>query len=112
MILKQAIFIGATKTLIKRFPEDARRQAGWQLQMVQSGLEPADWKPMATVAPGVREIRIHQPQEYRIIYVARFPEAIYILHAFEKKTEKTPQRHIDTARAAYAEVQKKRKAKH
>ncbi len=105
---KPAIFIGGTKAAIRRFPDLARRDAGWQLEKVQAGEEPVDWKPMPSVGSGVKEIRIHQPYEHRVIYVARFPEAVYILSAFEKKTERTPQRYIDAARYAYAEVKKKR----
>lgn len=106
MNLKPVIFIGGSKSVIKRFPDSARNDAGWQLQAVQGGKEPADWKPMHSIGHGVREIQIHKPHEHRVIYIARFPEAIYVLHAFEKKVQQTPQRHIDTARSAYAEVKK------
>lgn len=104
MKLKPVIFIGGAKGVIKRFPDQARNDAGWQLQAVQGGKDPADWKPMQSIGPGVKEIRIHKPHEHRVVYIAHFPEAVYVLHAFEKKTQQTPQRHIDTARSAYAEV--------
>ena len=108
MGLKPAIFVGGAKNAIRRFPYEARKEAGLQLQRVQAGKEPADWKPMPSIGPGVREIRIHHPHEHRVIYVAHFPEAVYVLDAFEKKTKQTPQRHIDLARAAYAEIKKRR----
>lgn len=71
--------------------------AGYQLWLVQLGLEPNDWKPMASVGPGVREIRIHTDAEHRVLYVAKFEEGVYVLHAFEKKTPKTPQRDLQIA---------------
>ena len=67
----------------------ARRLAGFQLRRVQHGLDPDDWKPMQAVGPGVREIRVHAVGAHRVFYVATRPEAIYVLHAFEKKTQKT-----------------------
>lgn len=60
-----------------------------KLRRVQQGLEPDDWKPMPRVGPGVREIRIHIAGAHRVFYVTTRPEAIYVLHAFEKKTQKT-----------------------
>ena len=66
--------------------------------MVQHGLEPSDWKPVPTVGPGVREIRIHAEGEHRVFYVAKFRYAIYVLHAFSKKTRKTSKGDIGTAR--------------
>ena len=67
----------------------ARRLAGFQLRRVQQGLDPDDWKPMQTVGPGVREIRIHIAGAHRAFYLATRAEAIYVLHGFEKKTHKT-----------------------
>jgi phage-related protein len=66
---------------------------------------------MPSVAVGAKEIRIRKPHEHRVIYIAQFPEAIYVLSAFEKKTQQTPQRYIDAARQAYAEIQRRRKNK-
>lgn len=88
----------------RRFPADARRQAGHELHQVQQGLSPSDWRPMSSVGAGVVEIRIHTEQEFRVFYMARFEEAVYVLHAFEKKTQKTAKRDIDVARARYAEL--------
>jgi phage-related protein len=82
------------------------RQAGYQLARVQRGEEPSDWKPMPSVGSGVIEIRVHEPDEYRVVYVSNFADAIYVLHAFGKKTQKTPDRDLDIARKAYAQVKK------
>jgi phage-related protein len=106
--MKELRWIGSSKQRLKEFPDEAMDEAGHQLRRVQKGLEPSDWKPMPAIGHGVIELRVHFPGEYRVIYVAKFPEAIYVLHAFGKKTQKTPQRDFDTARAAYAEVEKKR----
>ena len=72
--------------------------AGFQLRRVQQGLQPNDWKPTATVGPGVQEIPVHTEIEHRVLYVARFIEGVYVIHAFEKRTRKTPKRDLDVAR--------------
>lgn len=77
--------------------------------MVQQGLEPDDWKPMASIGPGVKELRIHTGLEHRVLYVAKFEEGVYILHAFSKKTQQTAQRDLERARGRYREVLKGRK---
>lgn len=71
---------------------------------IQNGLAPSDWKPMPDIGQGVREIRLHYEGQFRIIYVARFDDAIHVLHAFQKKTQKTPAREIDIARRRYKEI--------
>ena len=81
-----------------------KREAGHQLDRVQHGLEPTDWKPIKSVGRGVREIRIQFEGQYRVIYVASFPKTIYVLHAFQKKTQKTGRQHIDAARRVLKEV--------
>ena len=81
--------LGSSRRDLRVFPAPARRLAGFQLRRVQHGLDPDDWKPMQTVGPGVREIRIHIAGAHRVFYVATRPDAIYVLHAFEKKTQKT-----------------------
>lgn len=83
------VWLGSSRGDLRTFPALARRLAGFQLRRVQQGLDPHDWKPMQTVGPGVREIRIHIAGAHRVFYVATRPEAIYVLHAFEKKTRKT-----------------------
>lgn len=75
----------------------ARRLAGYQLWRIQLGVEPTDWKVMPTVGPGVREIRIRTAVEHRVLYVAKFAEAVYVLHSFQKRTQKTGKRDIQIA---------------
>ena len=79
--------------------------------LVQKGLDPEDWRPMNTIGFGVREIRVHKPHEHRVIYVAHFADAIFVLHAFEKKTESTTIHDIEIARKAYGEIEGYRKHK-
>ncbi len=83
------IWLGSSLKDLQDFPALARRLAGFQLRRVQQGLDPDDWKPMPRVGPGVREIRIHIAGAHRVFYVTTRPEAIYVFHAFEKKTQKT-----------------------
>jgi phage-related protein len=94
-------WLGSSRQDLRGFPHDARRLAGFQLRQVQRGLEPADWRPMATIGPGVCELRIHTALEHRICYVAKFAEAMYVLHAFEKRTRKTAQHDIEVAKQRY-----------
>jgi len=104
MIVKQLNFIGSSLDDIRNFPDEARRAAGFELRAVQSGLEPSNWKPMHIVGPGVKEIRIRVLGEWRIICVAKFRDAVYVLHAFQKKTQKTSQHDIDLARQRYGQI--------
>jgi phage-related protein len=103
-MIKDLEFIGHTLDIIKDFPEVARREAGYQLSKVQDGLEPFDWKPMTSIGLGVKEIRIQKEGQYRVIYIAKLSDAVYVLHAFEKKTQKTNQHNIDIAKAALKKV--------
>lgn len=89
---------------VRAFPSGARRRAGYQLYLVQQGLDPNDWKPLPSLGPGVREIRVPIDGEYRVLYVAKFAEAIYILHAFEKRTRKTRQADIELAKRHLSEL--------
>jgi phage-related protein len=89
---------------LKRFPEAARREAGHQLFLVQGRGVPEDFKPMSGIGAGVYEIRIHEEGEHRVFYVAKFNEAVYVLHAFEKRTPKTSRHDLQLARRRYAEV--------
>jgi phage-related protein len=89
-------FCGDSQDILATFPEDARRGAGFSLYMVQIGREPGDWKPMPTVGVGVREIRVRdEAGAFRVLYVAKFLEAVYVLHCFQKKTQKTAARDIE-----------------
>jgi phage-related protein len=83
-------FCGSSLSDLRTFPEDARREAGHQLDQVQQGREPDDWKPIPGIGVGVREIRIRDASgAFRVIYVAKFEAAIFVLHCFQKKTQKT-----------------------
>ncbi|MBI2311569.1 MAG: type II toxin-antitoxin system RelE/ParE family toxin [Betaproteobacteria bacterium] len=108
---KQIVWIGASLEDLSGFPDAVKREAGHQLWQVQNGLDPDDWDSMNTVGPGAYEIRIHDEQNniYRVIYVAKFPEALYVLHAFQKKTRKTSQKDIDLAGKRYRHVMALRK---
>ena len=94
---------------MRAFPDDARREAGFELGEVQKGLEPSDWKPMTVVGSGVKEIRIHTENEYRVMYVDNFAEAVYVLHAFGKKTQQTSKKDIDLASQRDRELVNERK---
>jgi len=98
---KAILWLGSSRSDVQAFPRDARRLAGFQLRLVQQGLEPLDWKPMSTIGPGVREIRIHTMAEHRVCYVAKFGEAIYVLHAFETRARKTSQHDVELGRQRY-----------
>ncbi|MBI4534373.1 MAG: type II toxin-antitoxin system RelE/ParE family toxin, partial [Candidatus Melainabacteria bacterium] len=102
MSSKRVIFLKNTRRLIREFPEEARRDAGAQIRHLQEGAVPDDWKPMPSIAAGVMEIRIHKPYEHRVIYVVKFQEAIYIIHAFDKKTDKTPVHDTQVAKRTYS----------
>jgi phage-related protein len=106
-IRKPVEFLGDSLNELKQLPEGVRRQAGRQLDLVQQGKEPVDWKPMPSVGSGVREIRLRDAQGiYRVIYVAKLPDAIYVLHCFQKKTQATSKMDIDLARRRLTELLK------
>lgn len=93
--MKPVIFLGDSLADLRAFPDDARREAGFQLERVQRGLDPDDWKPIRTVGAGVREIRIRDATgAFRVVYVANLAAAVYVLHAFAKKTQRTSQKDL------------------
>ena len=95
-------FVGAAIDDLRSFPPSARQQAGRQLRRLQIGLAPSDWKPMKRIGAGASEIRIRQDRgAFRVIYVAKFEEAIYVLHCFRKKTQTTSRADIDLAKRRY-----------
>lgn len=96
--MKKLVFLGDVLDRVRSFPERARKEAGVQLHKVQQGLEPSDWKPMGTVGPGVREIRIRENDgAFRVLYVTQLADAVVVLHAFPKKTQKTAKQDLDLA---------------
>lgn len=102
--MKPLKFLGSSLDDLRNFPDEARRDAGFELHAIQSGLEPSDWKPMPIVGSGVKEIRIHMLGEWRVIYVAKLQEVVYVLHAFRKKTRKTNQQDIELAHTRYKQI--------
>ena len=107
--MKEIEFCGRSLNIIRGFPVAAKRGAGQQLDRVQRGYEPIDWKPMPSVGKGVREIRISEQGQYRVIYITNFKDAIYVLHAFQKKTQKTRKQDIETAIRFLKEVRERYK---
>lgn len=100
---KKARFLGSSLNDIREFPFDAQRDLGLELTKIQFGGEAEDWKPMPSIGAGVCEIRTRVASgAYRTIFVAKFVEAVYVLHAFQKKTQKTPQKEIELARKRYS----------
>jgi len=105
---KDIIWMGSSKNDLRTFPREALREAGFQLGQVQFGLEPDDWKPLDQVGTGTKEIRIRDKDGiYRVLYVAKFEEAIYVLHCFQKKTESTSKIDKDIAKARYRAIKKR-----
>ncbi len=105
--MKPVAFIGTSLNAMRDLPPDARQEAGFQLDRVQRGLEPDDWKPMTTIGPGVREIRIREASgAFRIIYVTKIGASVFVLHVFQKKTEATSKRDIDLATKRFKELLK------
>ncbi len=97
--MKAVIWMGSSKADLKAFPPAVVDDMGHQLFLVQCGLDPGDWKPMTSIGSGVKEIRVKVIAGiYRTVYLATRPEAIYVLHCFQKKTQRTAQRDIDLAR--------------
>lgn len=103
--MKTIVFLGDSLEVIRAFPEQVRRQAGFELRRVQHGLDPSDWKPMNIVGVGVREIRVRDSSgAFRILYVASRADAVHVLHAFQKKTQKIAKRDLDVAVARLRQV--------
>jgi phage-related protein len=102
--MKPLKFTGSSLDDIRNFPDEARRAAGFELRAVQNGLEPSDWKPMQTIGSGVKEIRIHVLGEWRVIYMTKYRDAIYVLHSFQKKGHKTSRHDIELARRRYKQI--------
>lgn len=103
--MKPIRFLGDSLTRLREFDTDAKQDVGYQLGKVQRGEQPDDFKPMPSVGKGVEEIRVwDESGTYRVIYTARLVDAIYVLHAFQKKTQATAKRDIDLAKARFTEL--------
>lgn len=107
--MKPIIWLGNTLKNLREYPNEVRSEIGYNLEKVQLGESPFDWKSMHNIGFGVKEIRIHGSNEYRVLYVAKFSEAIYILNVFIKKTEKTVNREIESAKNNYRKIAELRK---
>ncbi|MBV1711719.1 MAG: type II toxin-antitoxin system RelE/ParE family toxin [Desulfomicrobium sp.] len=97
-------FVGSSLDDLRNFPEEARRVAGFELRAIQNGLEPRDWKAMLSIGSGVKEIRVHVLGEWRVIYVAKLSDAVYVLHAFQKKGQRTNKNDIELARKRFQQI--------
>ena len=105
--MKKIFWQGSSYNDLVAFSCDARREAGYQLHKIQLGEEPNDWKPMSTIGVGVREIRIKDMSgAFRVIYVANIDKNIYVLHAFQKKAQKTPQQDIRLAQDRFKAIKR------
>lgn len=105
--MKPIVFLGDSVVQLRAFPDGPRRDAGFQLDRVQRGLDPYNWKPMQSIGPGVREIRVRDSAgAFRVVYIAAFAEAIYVLHAFQKKTPRTSARDVALATSRYRELKR------
>lgn len=103
--MKPIRFLGDSLKVLRQFPKNARQDAGYQLEQVQDGRAPDDFKPMPSIGKGVEEIRIwDESGTFRVIYIARLKDAVYVLHAFRKKTRSTAKTDIERAQRRYAEL--------
>jgi phage-related protein len=103
--MKAIEFRGDSLDVLRSFPDSARKQVGNELRLVQNGIDPEDWKPILTVGAGVREIRVRDERGiFRVMYVAKFADAIYVLHCFQKKTQKTSESDLELGRRRYREL--------
>jgi phage-related protein len=109
MPIKPLTWLGDSRVQVQEFPGEARGHVGFELWEVQCGKEPSDWKPMPGVGLGVNEIRVRAGGAYRILYVAKFAEAVYVLHAFQKKTHRTAPVDIELARQRFRALVQERK---
>ena len=108
--MKPVHFVGSSREDLRELPETVQETAGFQLFKVQQGKEPDDWKPMPTVGAGVQEIRVRDESgAYRLFYVAKFEEAVYVLHVFEKRSQKTAKHDLDLGKSRYGALLKWRK---
>jgi len=108
MRLKPVVWLGDSLAAVRGFAPEAKRRAGQELRRVQAGWLPIDGKPMQGIGPGVNELRVRAGGAYRVIYLAKFAEAIYVLHAFEKKSRKTARLDVELARQRYRNLVRER----
>ncbi|MEO5606845.1 MAG: type II toxin-antitoxin system RelE/ParE family toxin [Polaromonas sp.] len=103
--MKSVQFLGNSLKCLREFPSDARQDAGRQIDLVQRGMQPDDFKPMPSIGQGVEEIRVwDESGTFRVIYTARLADAVYVLHAFQKKTQATSKSDIELAKTRFAQL--------
>ncbi|MGA3019767.1 MAG: type II toxin-antitoxin system RelE/ParE family toxin [Bryobacteraceae bacterium] len=107
--MKPIQWLGDSRDRVRRFPQAARREIGYQLSLIQAGCSASDWKPIPLVGAGVIEIRVHAEGEYRVFYVARFEDAVYVLHVFGKKSRKASSLDVELGKKRYRELMERRK---
>lgn len=108
--MKPITFLGDSLNHLRDFPDDVRQDAGYQLDKIQRGRQPDDFKPMPTIGQGVEELRITDDTgAYRVIYYTRLANAVYVLHAFQKKTQTTAKRDIELAAKRYSDLMRANK---
>ena len=105
--MKPITFLGSSLKALRAFPDAARQDAGFQLDLLQRGQQPDDFKPMPAVGAGVEELRVWCDQgTFRVIYLARLADTVVVLHAFQKKTQTTAKADIELAARRYRELLK------
>ena len=108
--MKPVDFCGDSLDALRAFPVSAKREAGYQIDKIQAGHGPDDWKPMAAIGAGVKEIRIwDEAGTFRVIYLAKLADAVFVLHCFQKKAEQTSEKDIRLARKRFKELMEKYK---
>jgi phage-related protein len=107
--VKPIQWLGDSRDRLRRFPQAARREIGYQLSLIQAGRSASDWKPIPLIGAGVIEIRVHAEGEFRVFYVARFEDAVYVLHVFGKKSRKASSLDVELGKKRYRELMERRK---
>src|ERR1700741_3530139 len=101
--MKPIAFIGSSLKCLREFPAAAKQDAGYQLDKIQRGGRADDFKPMPSIGKGAEEIRVRDESgAFRVIYAARFADAVYVLHAFQKKSQATAKRDLNIAAERFA----------
>jgi len=106
---KRVVWLATARKDVPALADDARARTGYELYRVQQGLDPTDWKPRNRVGDGVWEIRIRTTRQHRVLYVAKFADAVYVLHAFAKKTRRTSRLDLELGRKRYRELMSRRR---
>ena len=107
--VKAIVFLGDSRERLRDCPKEVRHEVGVELRLIQNGENPRNWKPMSGVGSGAIEICVKAGKEYRVFTVAKFEEAIYVLHVFVKKSRQTPPGHIDIAKKRFKQLKEERK---